>query len=235
MVDVEIKSPCILYIYECFLDYRQCLQTQKVHFDKPGILDDASLILSGDHFRAVGVVGHRYGNPVRYVVAADNHAAGVDAGSTDITLQLLGIFHGLADTLVLAVGLCLKFLAVFKKILEIDLYRVPIVIVKPVGDETRKAVGFRQRHFKHFGDILYRHFCRHALVSDDMGYFFSSVFLRYIFEHLIATVVIEIDVDIRERDSVGIQEPLEQKVVFHGVHLCNAEAVCYSRASCVPS
>ncbi len=46
-------------------------------------------------------------------------------------------------------------------------------------------------------------------------------------EHVGAAVIVKVNVDIGERDSVRVEESLEQKVIFDGIHLCDAEAICH--------
>ena len=57
-----------------------------------------------------------------------------------------------------------------------------------------------------------------------------AVFLGYPVQDPSAAVIVEIDVDIGQRNTVGIQETLEQQVVGYGVDLRDAETVCHSRA-----
>ena len=58
-----------------------------------------------------------------------------------------------------------------------------------------------------------------------MGHLLGAIFLRHIVEHLIAAVVIEVDVDIGKRDTVGVEETLEQQIVFDRVDLRDAETI----------
>ena len=48
-------------------------------------------------------------------------------------------------------------------------------------------------------------------------------------EHIATPVVIEIDIDIREGDTVGIQETLKKEVVFNRVDFGDFEAIGYRR------
>ena len=52
----------------------------------------------------------------------------------------------------------------------------------------------------------------HRTVGDDVGDLLLAVLLRHPVEHATAAVVVEIDVDIGQRDTVGIQETLEQQM-----------------------
>ena len=41
-------------------------------------------------------------------------------------------------------------------------------------------------------------------------------------QHLAAAIVVEVGIDIGQRDTVGVQETLEQQVVLQGVNLGDA-------------
>ena len=62
-----------------------------------------------------------------------------------------------------------------------------------------------------------------------MGHLLGSIFFGHPLQHPSAAVVIEVDVDIGQRDTVGVEEPLEQQVVLHGVDLRNFQAVGHYR------
>ncbi len=62
-----------------------------------------------------------------------------------------------------------------------------------------------------------------------MRHFLLAVFLRYPVEHAAAAVVVEVDIDIGQRDTVGVQESLEQQIVCNGVDLRDAQTVCHGR------
>ena len=56
-----------------------------------------------------------------------------------------------------------------------------------------------------------------------------SVLVHHPLEHLSTSVVIEVRVDIRQRDTVGIEESLKQQIVLHGVELGDAQAIGHYR------
>ena len=53
-----------------------------------------------------------------------------------------------------------------------------------------------------------------------------TVLILHPFQHLAAAVIVEVGIDIRQRDTVGIQETLKQQIVFQRVDLRDAQAVC---------
>ena len=63
-----------------------------------------------------------------------------------------------------------------------------------------------------------------------MRHLLLAVFLRHPVQHAAAAVVVEIDVDIGQRNTVRIEETLEQQVVGDGVDLRDAETVGHGRS-----
>ena len=62
-----------------------------------------------------------------------------------------------------------------------------------------------------------------------MRHLLLSVFLRHPIQHPASPVIIEIDVNIRQRDTVGIQETFKQQVILNRVNLSDTQAVSYRR------
>ena len=58
-----------------------------------------------------------------------------------------------------------------------------------------------------------------------MSYLFLSVLLGYPVEYTPASVIIEVDVNIGQGDTVGVQESLEQQVIFYRVYARDSECV----------
>ena len=53
-------------------------------------------------------------------------------------------------------------------------------------------------------------------------------------QHVVAAVLVEIDIDIRQGDTLGIQETLEQQVVFQRIYVGNFQTVGHDRSGCEP-
>ena len=65
-----------------------------------------------------------------------------------------------------------------------------------------------------------------------MRHLVRAVFLCYPFQHLFPSGIIEVHVDIGEGDTVGVQETLEQQVVFDGVYVGDTKAIGNGAAGC---
>ena len=62
-----------------------------------------------------------------------------------------------------------------------------------------------------------------------MRHFLRSIFVSNPLQHFSTSVVVEVNVDIGQRDTVGIEETLKKEVVFHGVHHGDAKAISHHR------
>ena len=65
-----------------------------------------------------------------------------------------------------------------------------------------------------------------------MRHLVVTVLVLHPLEHLTASVVVEVGIDIGERDTVGIEETFEKQVVLDRVDLRDAQAVSHNRAGC---
>ena len=65
-----------------------------------------------------------------------------------------------------------------------------------------------------------------------MCHSFVTIFLLHPFQHPAAPVIVEVGINIGQRNAVGIQETLKQQVIFQRVYLSDAQAVGYHRTGC---
>ena len=66
---------------------------------------------------------------------------------------------------------------------------------------------------------------QHRAERDDLGDVVLAVFPPDVGDDLVAPAVLEVDVDVRHRDAVGVEEPLERELVQDGVDRRDAERV----------
>ena len=153
-------------------------------------------------------------------------------GVSDIAFKLSGVFHYFSYHRIRALGFCCKVFDIFKTVCEIELRCFTIYFRHFVRHKFRQSVGFRKWQFKHFGHVFNSHFGCHCAIGDDVSHLLFSIFLCDIFQHSSATIIIEVDIDIRQRDTVGVKETLKQEVIFDRVYLCNTQAVGCCRTCC---
>ena len=103
------------------------------------------------------------------------------------------------------------------------------------GDELRQSVALAQRKLLYARHVLYGRLCGHGTVGDNMRHIFLAVFFRHIAQHIGASVVVEVNINIGERYTVWVKESLEQQVVFHGVNLGDSQTVGHAASGCRPT
>ena len=152
------------------------------------------------------------------------------AGVAHIAFEHLGIADGVAQH---GVGRSLRFLQLGNAgdgIRQIHLALLAVFIVGQfIGDEFTQCVRSVERQFLHARHILDGQFRGHGTVSNDVRHLLLTVFLSHPAQHLSASVVIEVHINIGQGDTVGVQETLEQQVIFNRVDLCDTETVGHRR------
>ena len=153
------------------------------------------------------------------------------AGVAHVALELLGKLQRLAHQRVGAAQLLAEFRHVLEAVLEVCLVLLAVLVGgHVVGDELGQAVRLGHAEALDTGHVLDGHLGGHGAVGDDVRHLFGAVVLGDVAQHVGASVVVEVDVDIGQRDTVGIEETLEQQVVLDGVNLRDAQAVGHARA-----
>ena len=107
-------------------------------------------------------------------------------------------------------------------------------------NELGNLIHFGQRNFHYTCHITNGSFGAHRTEGDDLCHFIVAVFARAIFEHLMAAVVAEVEVDIGHRHASRIQEAFKDERMLKRVHHCDAKRVrddgaCRRTARVVPN
>ena len=171
----------------------------------------------------VGVVGCRDRNMVRNRVTADDKATGVNTCASHRTLEHLGIFDGIGEGLVRRSFRLTQFRHILDGIGKVHLRALAIRTVwQTIGNSLTKGIGDRKGHLLDAGHILDGVLRGHCGVGNDMGTILVTILIFHPFQHLTAPIVIEVGIDIRERDTVRIEETLKQQIVLQGVDLRDA-------------
>ena len=147
-------------------------------------------------------------------------------GVTHIAFETLGIFKGLAYEIVLRREFRSKLRDIFITVTEIGLKSLSVGTVgHALGHKVGQAVTFRQRKLLDTRHILDSRLGGHGAERDNMGHLLLAVTLCHIMEHISAAIIVEVDVDIRQRDTVGVKESFEKEIILYRVDLSDAEAV----------
>ena len=232
-VEVYVDATGLLDDSTGLLHLREGLQAEEVHLDESCRLDDMAVVLGtvGLGVLEVGVVGSRHGHPVANRVAADDEATGMDARATHGALEHLGILDGVGQSRIGA-GLGLAQLGgTLDGVGQIHLQVVARDgVFQPVGNGLAQCIDRVQRHLLYACHILDAVLGGHGGIGDDVGTVLVAVFVFHPFQHTASSVVVEVGIDIGQRDTVGVQETLEQQVVFQRVDLGDAQTVGHHRA-----
>ena len=89
-------------------------------------------------------------------------------------------------------------------------------------------VGHRDGHLLDACHVLDYHLGGHCAIGDDVAYTVGAIFILHPFDDASTSIIVEVGIDIGQRDAVGVEETFEQQVVFDGVNLGDAEAISYS-------
>ena len=204
-------------VAEAVVQDREVSQTQEVHLQQAETLDRTHVELGDDG--AVGVA-----TPDRHVVlqriAAHDDAGGVH---TDLALQALDPSCGLQHLRDVGLGGCqgsqLPRLAIalgarVKAFREVHF---------PAHDGRRERFGDLVAHgvriAQHPRRILDRSLRLDRAVRDDLGDLVIAVTLGGVTNHVGATTLVEVHVDVRHGDAVRIEEPLEDQPVHERIEL----------------
>ena len=201
-----------------------------------------AIVLSYNDFILRQFIFHRGdGRDIRQVVGTDNHATSVDTDLPVGVLQFFGVGQHRGDILVLARQQFVQFRDVFVTILQVDLghflgqrafhgfHRRLVEIA--VRNVTLNLVHLGQRNLLHTPHIGNGRLGRHRAVSDDVRHLFLAVFLCHPVQYALAAIIIEVHVNIGQRDTVGVEETLKQQVVFQRIQVCDFQAIGHHRTS----
>ena len=206
------------------LQHRQRLQPEEVEFDEAGLLDPFHVELGHRHvgFR-IAVHRHELGQrPV-----ADHDAGGVGRGVAVKPFELERDVEGALDdriavALGLQLGLALDRLGERHRRRRVLRHELAELVDLPVG------------HLQHAADVAQHAARLQGAEGDDLRHLIAAVALLHVADHLVAAVLAEVDVEVRHRHALGIEEALEQQIEAKRVEIGDGQRVG-RRASPRPS
>ena len=90
-----------------------------------------------------------------------------------------------------------------------------------LGDSVDKAVRMAQ----YAANIAHHRLRRQGTVGDDLRHAVVAVLRRYVIDHTIAALHAEVDIEVRHRHALGIEETLEQQVVAQRLDVGDAQRI----------
>ena len=204
-------------LLEGVVDERQRAQAQEVHLEQADPLDLLHAPLGRDFVAAPLVERRELGDRPR----RDHDAGGVHRRVARHALEALRDAEQLGDARVV-----LLHLAEHGVLLE----RLVQRHVEHGGDLLRDPVHVRVGHVHHAADVAHHGLRLHGAEGDDLRDVLAPVLARDVVDHLAAAALAEVDVDVRQRDALGVQEALEQQVELQRVDVGDAQAVGHQAA-----
>ena len=153
----------------------------------------------------VRVISRRYWYPVADRISTNDEATGVDTCSADSSLEHLCVFYSVTQ---LRVRTTFRFLQ-----RRCNLYRVRKVhlqillclrIFQSVRNSLTKGIRYVERNFLYSCHILQRLLRSHRTICNNVCTVLVSVLILNPLQHTTTTIVIEVCIDIRQRNTVWI-------------------------------
>ena len=148
------------------------------------------------------------------------------SGSSYRTLKLLGIFYRVSLARVLRAFSRLQLRCAFYGVWQVHLHSVWQLVRNCLAQSVRPV----ERQFLYPRHVFYRVLGCHCCIGDYVGTVFCTIFVHHPSEHLASPVIVKVGINIRQRDSVWVQETLKQQVIFQWVYLSYAQAIGNHRA-----
>ena len=98
-------------------------------------------------------------------------------------------------------------------------------MTEPPGNLLGYPVYLRIRNIQYAAHVLYGGTCGKRSERDYLGDVVRAVFFNDIIDYFSPALVTEVDVKVRHRHALGIQESFEEKVILHRINICDTDAI----------
>ena len=219
MRQIELDAAPLHQLHRA-IEHGERLQAEEVELHQPRRLDPFHVELGHRHqgFR-IAVERHQLGQrPV-----ADDDAGGMGRGVAVQAFEFLRDVEG-APRHRIAIAFGLQPRLVVDRALERD--RIGRVLRHQLAELVDLAVG----HLQHAADVAQHAAGLQGAEGDDLRDLLAAVFLLNVMDHLVAPVLAEVDVEVRHRDALGIEEAFEQKPEADRIEIGDGERIGDQRA-----
>ena len=207
--------------------HREGAEAEEVNLEEADGFEDGEFVLGDGAGDAGFGAAHERGVMLQLAVG-DDDGGGMDAGVAGDAFELHGRFEQFLDPLFLAVEfeqlLAVEFVALGEAVLDGDGF------AGDAGDELGDAVDQGEIDALGAADIAHGGLGFHAVEGGDLGDLAFAELFNGVADHLFALVVGVIEVKVRHGDAAGVEEALEDEVIFEGVDAGDADAVGDERA-----
>ena len=218
VVEVDLDAAVGLDQVDRVLEDREVRQAQEVELEQAQRLDGVHLVL-GHQRVGVGRLLERH--ELRQRLAGDDHAGGVRRRVARDALELL---REVDDALDRRIGVVL--LAQRRRALSASSSLIPSWFGTALAIRSTSPYQLPSTR----PDVADRGPGEHRAEGDDLGDVVLAVLARDVGDDLVAPVVLEVDVDVRHRHPIRVEEPLERQAVGDRVDRRDAQRVRHDRA-----
>ena len=197
------------------IDDGEIAQSKEVHLEQTQLLQRLHRILGHD---VIAVFGER--DQVGQGAVGDDHPGGMGRAVTIEPLQSHPDIEQLLKARILCRGSELWFL--FQSFFQFD--------AKSVRNLLGQLIDIAERDTEGSPDIANHRLGRHRPEGDDLTHSIFAVLLLHVLDHLFTAIHAEVDVDVRHRDPVRVEESFKDEVVFERAEIGDREAVGNDRA-----
>ena len=199
------------------LDEGEGLEAEEIHLHEAALLQVVHRELRG-HDAGLRVLVE--GDEIRQRGLAYHYARRVEAGVPILVLELPGDGEEVPVPFLLGEGAQLRL--VLEGLGEGHLG----VLGHELGDVVRVLEGDVQGP----SHVLYDRLRLEGAEGEDLSRAIGAVLPRHVVDHLAAALIAEIDVEVRHRDPLGVEESLEEEVVLERVDVGDAQGVGHDAA-----
>ncbi len=96
--------------------------------------------------------------------------------------------------------------------------------------QLAELVDLAVRHLQHAADVAQHAARLQRAEGDDLRDLVAAVALLHVADHLVAPVLAEVDVEVRHRHALGIEEALEQQAEAHRIEVGDGQRIGDERA-----
>ncbi len=202
------------------IEDRERGEAEEVELDESDRLDVVLVELRDHMLRAFGRIERAvFDQPPR----RDEHAAGVHADVAHQAFELLAELEQLRD-------LVLVLLPLGKQRLGLARIGQRDVLAGLHGNQLRDLVAEVVAEIEHPADVAYHGARCQGAERGDLRHALRAELAAHIVDHAVAAVLAEVDVEVRHRDALGIQETLEEQVVAQWIEVGDAERISDERS-----
>ncbi len=202
------------------VEHGQRLQAEEVEFHEAGRLDPFHVELGHRHVRLrIAVHRHEFAQGA----IADHDAGGVRRGVPRQAFEALRDVEGARHHRIF-VAERLEFRLALDR--SRQRHRRGRILRHELGQLVDLAVG----HLQHAADVAQHAARLQRTEGDDLRDLVAAVALLDVPDHLAAAVLAEVDVEVRHRDALGIEEALEQQAELDRIEIGDGQRPRHQRA-----